>query len=41
MGTRIHRLMEERHPADAQLVKPEAPVSEDVKGAEGDEPDER
>jgi hypothetical protein len=41
MGTRIHRLMEERHPANAPLVKPEAPVSEDVKAAEGDEPDER
>ena len=39
MGTRIHRLMEERHPADAPIVKPEAPVDADVKAAEGaDEP---
>ena len=37
MGTRIHRLLEERHPADAPLVKPDAPVSEDVKAAEGDD----
>ena len=36
MGTRIHRLMEERHPAGAApLVRPEAPVKEDVKAAEG------
>jgi len=35
MGTRIHRLMEERHPADAPLVKPEAPVDADVNAAEG------
>jgi hypothetical protein len=39
MGTRIHRLMEERHPvAAAPLVRPEAPVREDVKSAEGEEP---
>ncbi|MCC6642243.1 MAG: hypothetical protein IT386_13870 [Deltaproteobacteria bacterium] len=39
MGTRIHRLMEERHPAGAaSLVRPEAPVKEDVKSAEGEEP---
>ena len=37
MGTRIHRLMEERHPAGQTLVKPEAPVREDVKSAEGDD----
>jgi hypothetical protein len=37
MGTRIHRLMEERHPVGATLVKPEAPVKEDVKSAEGDD----
>ena len=36
MGTRIHRLMEERHPADKPLVKPDAPVTEDVKAAEGE-----
>jgi hypothetical protein len=35
MGTRIHRLMEERHPVGTTLVKPEAPVKEDVKSAEG------
>ena len=39
MGTRIHRLMEERHPVDpSKLVKPEAAVQEDVKSAEGEEP---
>jgi hypothetical protein len=37
MATRIHRLMEERHPVGAPLVKPEAPVKEDVKSAEGDD----
>ncbi|MGH7899290.1 MAG: hypothetical protein ACREQQ_15145, partial [Candidatus Binatia bacterium] len=39
MGTRIHRLIEERHPiAEAALVKPEAPVEEDQKSAEGEDP---
>ena len=38
MGTRIHRLMEERHPVGAApLVRPEAPVKENVKAAEGDD----
>jgi hypothetical protein len=37
MGTRIHRLMEERHPAGEKLVRPEAAVHEDVKSAEGDD----
>ncbi|CAG0964571.1 hypothetical protein MYXO_00953 [Myxococcaceae bacterium] len=41
MGTRIHRLMEERHPIDAsKLVRPEAAVQEDVKAAEGEDPGE-
>lgn len=40
MGTRIHRLMEERHPAgDAPAVRPEAPVAEDVRSAEGRDAD--
>lgn len=39
MGTRIHRLMEERHPAGAATLEtPEAPVTEDVKSAEGRDP---
>lgn len=38
MATRIHRLLEERHPIEnAKLVKPEAPVREDVRAAEGDD----
>ncbi len=40
MGTRIHRLMEERHPADAAQDSPEAPVGEDEAAAVGDEPGE-
>ncbi len=41
MGTRIHRLMEERHPeAEAKLIRPEAAVKEDVRSAEGEEPAE-
>ncbi len=41
MGTRIHRLMEERHPAGAApVVRPEAPVKEDVRSAEGHDADE-